>query len=221
LIATNIVTNQVGLFNGPNGLALIPQPLASLLHLSRSNYQWFFAGLTAACCLIVYLLVRNITESPLGRTLRAIRDNDRAAASLGKRVTRFRLLAFVIGGAIAGVSGALLVEFISAWSPGSWLFPETFVFFAAIIVGGSGNNIGVMLGALLVPIGFLEASRYIPQFGPPGFVDALQWIAVGTLTLLFLWFWPRGVVPERRRRYARPDHGTVAGRVDVTRSAAP
>jgi branched-chain amino acid transport system permease protein len=119
------------------------------------------------------------------------------------------------------VSGALLVEFISAWSPGSWLFPETFVFFAAIIVGGSGNNIGAMLGALLVPIGFLEASRYIPQFGPPGFVDALQWIAVGTLTLLFLWFWPRGVLPERRRRYARPDDRTVTEPLGATGSEAP
>jgi branched-chain amino acid transport system permease protein len=205
LIATTVITNQVGLFNGPNGLALVPQPLASLLNFSRINYQWFFVGLTAMVCLIAYVLVRNITQSPLGRTLRAVRDNERAAASLGKNVTGFRLLAFVVGGVLAGVSGAILVQFISAWSPGSWLFPETFVFFTAVIVGGSGNNIGVMVGALLVPIGFLEASRFLPStFFSSGVVDALQWIAIGVLTLVFLWFWPRGVIPERRRRFPPP-----------------
>jgi branched-chain amino acid transport system permease protein len=111
------------------------------------------------------------------------------------------MLAFILGGVIAGISGAVLVEFISAWSPGSWLYPETFVYFTAVIVGGSGNNLGVMVGALLVPVAFLEATRFLPQFGPPGLIDALQWIIVGALALIFLWFWPRGVIPERRRRF--------------------
>ena len=75
------------------------------------------------------------------------------------------------------------------------------MYFTAVIVGGLGNNLGVMVGALLVPVAFLEATRFIPQFGPPGFVDALQWIVVGLLALVFLWFWPRGVIPERRRRF--------------------
>ena len=70
-----------------------------------------------------------------------------------------------------------------------------------MIVGGRGNNLGVMVGALLVPVAFLEATRFLPQFGPPGLTDALQWIVVGTLALVFLWFWPRGVIPERRRRF--------------------
>ncbi len=205
LIATSIASNQVGLVNGPNGLSVVPKPLASQLNLSLINYQWFFVGLTAVICLLVYFVVHRITGSPLGRTLRALRDNEQAASALGKNVTALRLFAFVVGGAIAGVSGAVLVEFISAWSPGSWLFPETFVYFAAVIVGGAGNNLGAAVGALLVPIAFLEATRFIPQFGYPGLVDALQWVAVGLLTLLFLWFWPRGVVPERRRRYPRTD----------------
>ena len=75
------------------------------------------------------------------------------------------------------------------------------MYFTAVIVGGLGNNLGVMVGALLVPVAFLEATRFIPQFGPPGFIDALQWIIVGVLALVFLWFWPRGVIPERRRRF--------------------
>jgi branched-chain amino acid transport system permease protein len=201
LIATSVAINQVGLVNGPNGLALVPKPLASLVNLSPIGYQWLFVGLTAAICLCVYWLVHVVTSSPLGRTLRAVRDNEPAAAALGKNVTGLRMLAFVLGGVIAGISGAILVEFISAWSPGSWLYAETFVYFTAIIVGGSGNNFGVMVGALLVPVAFLEATRFLPQFGPPGLIDALQWITVGVLALIFLWFWPRGVIPERRRRF--------------------
>jgi len=114
-------------------------------------------------------------------------------------MSAFLFLGLGVGGVIAGISGAVLVEFISAWSPGAWLYQETFVLFAAVIVGGTANNAGAALGALLVPVAFLEGSRFLPQFGPPGLIDALQWVAVGLMTLVFLWFWPRGVLPERRR----------------------
>jgi branched-chain amino acid transport system permease protein len=205
LIATSVATNQVGLVNGSNGLAAVPMPLASVLHLPALGYRWAYAGITALIVLCVYWLVHVVTSSPLGRALRAVRENEQAAAALGKNVAALRMLAFVAGGAIAGISGAVLVEFILAWSPGSWLYPETFVYFTAIIVGGSGNNLGAMVGALLVPVAFLEATRFVPQFGRPGLVDALQWIIVGALALVFLWFWPRGVIPERRRRFAAAD----------------
>ncbi len=203
LIATTVVTNATGLFNGSNGLALIPRPLQSVLGFSPVGYQWFYVVLSFACTMIVWVVVRRITGSPLGRTLRAVRDNDAAAMSLGKNVTQMRLTAFVTGGAIAGFSGAILAQYISAWSPGSWLFPESFVYFSAVIVGGAGNNMGAVVGAALVPVAFLEATRYIPQFGYPGLVDALQWVVVGLLTLAVMWFRPRGVFPERTRRFAR------------------
>jgi branched-chain amino acid transport system permease protein len=118
-------------------------------------------------------------------------------------VMRMRLFIFTMGNVIAGISGAVLVQYIGAWAPGSWLYVETFVFFTAIIVGGTGNDAGVMLGALLVPVAFNEITRYLPQIGRPGLIDALQWIVIGLLALVFLWFWPRGVIPERRRRFAR------------------
>ena len=199
LIATAVVTSDVGLFNGPAGLSLIPQPMSTVLNLSLVGYRWFYVGLTAVICLIVYAFVWRITSAPLSRSLRAVRDHEQGAAALGKNVTGLRMTSFVVGGVIAGISGAVLVEFISAWSPGAWLYQETFVLFAAVIVGGTANNAGAALGALLVPVAFLEGSRFLPQFGPPGLIDALQWVAVGLMTLVFLWFWPRGVLPERRR----------------------
>jgi branched-chain amino acid transport system permease protein len=202
VIAVLVVENVTGLFNGPAGLSLVPQPFGSL-PLSSLGYQWFYVALTAVVCLIVYLIVHRVTSSPLGRALRATRDNEDAAQALGKDVVRLRLFVFVLGGAIAGISGALLVQFIGAWSPGSWAYVETLVVLTAIIVGGTGNNAGVMLGALLVPVAFNEATRFIPQVGRPGLVDALQWIVIGMLALIFLWFWPRGIIPERRRRFPR------------------
>ncbi len=201
--ATLFVTNDIGLFNGPAGLSLIPQPLSSWVDPNSINWQWLYVGITAVFCLIIYVFVHRVTSSPLGRSLRAIRDNEDAAAALGKDVMRMRLFIFVMGNVIAGISGAVLVQYIGAWSPGSWLYVETFVFFTAIIVGGTGNDAGVLFGALLVPVAFNEITRYLPQIGRPGLIDALQWIMIGLLALIFLWFWPRGVIPERRRRFAR------------------
>jgi ABC-type branched-subunit amino acid transport system ATPase component/ABC-type branched-subunit amino acid transport system permease subunit len=212
LIATIVVTNETGLFNGSNGLSLVPKPLADVLGLSPYDigYQWFFVGIVAVVCVMAYGVVHAITSSPLGRNLRAMRDNEHAATALGKDVTRLRMLAFVVGGALAAVSGALLVEFISAWSPGSWFLPETFSFFAAVIVGGAGNNFGAIVGALLVPVAFLEATSFIPTFGRAGLVESLKWVAVGLLIMIFLAFWPRGMFPERRRRFRASRTGAAS-----------
>jgi branched-chain amino acid transport system permease protein len=201
LIATLVATNASGLVNGPAGLANVPQPLFDQLNLAPLDYQWVYAGWCAFLAALIFLFVRGITNSPLGRTLRAMRDNERAAAALGKSITRLRLMVFVVGGVIAGISGAVFVEFIQAWSPGSWLYPETFVFLAAILVGGTANNWGAMVGALLVPVVFLEATRFLPAVFYPGFIEAMQWVCVGLLILLFLWFRPSGIFPEKPGRF--------------------
>ena len=201
LIATLVATNAIGLVNGPAGLGAIPQPLYDQLGLGPLEYQWVYAGWAGFLAVLTFLFVQGITNSPLGRTLRAMRDNERAAAALGKSVTRLRLMIFVVGGVIAGISGAVFVEFIQAWSPGSWLYQETFVFFAAILVGGAANNVGVMVGTLLVPIGFLEATRFLPDMFYRGFNEAMEWVCVGLLILLFLWFRPNGIFPEKPGRF--------------------
>src|SRR5438445_641248 len=106
-----------------------------------------------------------------------------------------------IGGALAGLSGAILVGFLQVWAPSTWLYPETIILFAAVIVGGRGNNVGAILGALLVPVGFEEVTRLLGRMdiGPPNLIPALEWVCIGLLILGFLWFRPKGVVPEERR----------------------
>ncbi len=135
----------------------------------------------------------------MGRSLRAMRDNDLVADSLGKNLLSLRAAMLVLGGMLAGLSGAILVGFINLWAPSAWGYAETIVLFAAVIIGGAGSHRGAVLGAILVPVGFEEATRYIPQFGPPGLVEDLQWVAIGLLIVVFLWFRPQGILPERRR----------------------
>lgn len=199
VIANTVVTNFQPLFNGDAGLALVPAPLGVLADPQSDGYQWLFSVVTIALCVVVYIIIRRLTESPYGRSLRAVRDNDLAAEAVGKDVRGLRTSAVIVGGAVAGLSGAVLVGFINVWAPSAWEYQETVVLIAAVIVGGLGNNIGAILGAILVPLGFAEATRFIPPFGPPGLVPALEWVAIGALVLLFLWFRPSGVVPERRR----------------------
>ncbi len=212
VIALLVVSNVNGLFNGTPGLSLIPQPLHTALHVSTLGYAWLYVLFSAVVCAVTYIFVHRVTSSPLGRALRAVRDNEAAAEALGKHVTKLRMFSFVLGNVIAGMSGALLVQFISAWSPGAWSYVETLIILTAIIVGGTGNNVGVMIGALLVPVVFLEATRFIPtSFAPAAVVDSVQWVVVGGLALAFLWFRPQGILPERRRRFPVPATHSTAG----------
>jgi branched-chain amino acid transport system permease protein len=196
-----IVTNYRPVLNGDAGLSLIPAPLGQQFSTQSSGYQWVFTAGALALCALVYLFVRRITESPYGRSLRAMRDNDVVADSLGKNLLSLRTAMLVIGGAIAGLSGGILVSYISTWSPAAWGYAETVVLFAAVIIGGAGNHLGALLGALLVPVGFEEVTRYIPTSNnlPPNLIPSLEWVAIGLLIVIFLWVRPQGILPERKR----------------------
>ena len=172
-----------------------------------------YAAVTLVLAAGTYLLLRRITEAPYGRSLRAMRDNDAVADSIGKNLLSLRAAMLVLGGALAGLSGAILVGFINLWAPSAWGYAETIVLFAAVIIGGAGNHRGAIIGAILVPVAFEEATRFLPQFGPPGLIQDLQWVAIGLLIVVFLWLRPQGIFPERRRLVTagRPASAASAG----------
>jgi branched-chain amino acid transport system permease protein len=196
-----LVTNYRPLLNGSAGLSLIPQPLQGEYNPQSSGYQWTLTAVAVVVCALVYLFVRRITESPYGRSLRAMRDNDAVADSLGKNLLSLRTAMLVTGGAIAGLSGGILVSYVTTWSPAAWGYAETVVLFAAVIIGGAGNHLGAILGAVLVPVGFEEVTRYIPTSNnlPPNLIPSLEWVAIGLLIVIFLWVRPQGILPERKR----------------------
>lgn len=220
LIATGLVTNVVGFVNGSNGLTGVPKPLSGVLSgLTYDGYQWVYAAWCAVLAAGGYLLVSRMGRSGWGRALRAVRDREDAAATIGLNPAGLRMQAFIVGGMIAALSGGLLVEFIASWSPAAWGYAETFAVFTAIILGGVGNNWGVALGTLLVQVIFLQVPTFLPQVGYTGLVDALQWVLIGVLWLACLALRPRGLIPERRYR-AAPSADAGAGDMTAVETVA-
>jgi branched-chain amino acid transport system permease protein len=223
VMANLLVTNYRPFLNGSAGLSLVPAPLQDTLDPQSANYQWAYAAVALVLAAATFWFLRRITESPYGRSLRAMRDNDIIADSLGKNLLSMRTATLVLGGAIAGLSGAILVGFITLWAPAGWAYAETIVIFAAVIIGGAGNHKGAILGAILVPLGFEEVTRFIPAIGPPGLIPALQWVAIGVLIVVFIWFRPQGVLPERRRittRIARAPQPASPTRAEAPAASA-
>ena len=198
-----LVTNYRPFLNGDAGLSLIPTPLRgqNVFSVESLGYEWGFTAAIIILAVCVFAFLRRLTESPYGRSLRAMRDNDMVADSLGKNLLSMRTAMLVTGGAVAGLSGGILVTYITTWSPAEWGYAETVVLFAAVIIGGAGNQWGAVLGAVLVPVGFEEVTRYIPTSNnlPPNLIPSLEWVAIGVLIVGFLWFRPQGVLPERKR----------------------
>jgi len=204
-IIYDLVSNYVPLFNGVNGTTGVPQPFVGALNLDQGGFLYLITAIAGVFALIAGFFVHRLTASPLGRVMRAIRDDPDTLRSIGKSPFRYQMLAMVIGCVYAGIAGGLLVEFIGAIDPSGWTTGETFLMFAALIIGGVGNNWGVMAGALLVPVAFQEATRFLPAVnGNPTLIPSLRNIVVGMLLIAFLWFRPQGIIPERLRRSRLP-----------------
>jgi branched-chain amino acid transport system permease protein len=196
-----IVGNRTSLFNGYQGLAGIPRPFGDALASSSPlTNDLVFLGICLVFLAGCLFLCRRIYRSPLGRIMRAIKDDEVVPESFGRGSLRVRFTAFVLGSFIAGVGGGLLVEHDSAFGSNGWVPIETFIIFAAVIIGGMGNNLGSILGAAVVLVGLNEATRFLPSSIPAATVQPLRGILIGALMLLVLRFRPQGLIPERRNR---------------------
>ncbi len=201
LVLYDVINNYVPLFNGADGLYNVPEPLAGFFKLTTNSFIPFFAGVTGLIALVMWWVMSRITRAPLGRTFRAIRDDDGVAATLGKGVFRYQLTSMLIGAFYAGVGGGLIIQFGGSFNPTAWLPGETFVVFAVIIVGGVGNNIGMLVGALVVEALLIHLPAYLPAIpGHPGLIEYFDTIVIGILLIAMLWFRPQGIVPERVRK---------------------
>lgn len=198
-VVFDIVGNDVSLFNGQDGISGVNPPLEGVLNLNYNTYMFFFIGLSLVIMLIMWWIASRIYDSPFGRTLRAIREDPDVAEAFGKNTFRYQMIAFVVGCMFAGVAGALTIEFIGSFNPSGWQAGETFVIWAALLLGGRGNNKGAILGALLVPVVFSEATRFLPAIpGHPALIEALRNVVIGFLLIATLWFLPNGILPEQR-----------------------
>ncbi len=192
--------NLQSVTGGPFGIGFIPRPFSSLaanpLEFGLAN-----VALTAGVTLAVYTALEHLMRSPWGRVLRAIRENEEAAMALGKKSVYFRLQAFAVGGAIMGLAGAMQGHFIGFISPENYVPMLTFQVWAMLIVGGSGNNRGAILGAVLVWAIWAASGAAISAFVPPdqqARAAALKIVMIGVAICAVLLSRPRGILGELR-----------------------
>ena len=173
-----------------------------------------YALLFLAVLLILLWMAQMALQSPWGRMMRAIRDNEVAAEAMGKDVTRRHLQIFVLGSAVCGLAGAMLTTLDSQLVPTTYQpLRFTFLIWVMVIVGGSGNNFGAVLGGMLIwylwvqvePVGI-----WLMQLLTAGMADGswlkahlmdsaahMRLFTMGLVLLLVLRFSPRGLIPEK------------------------
>jgi branched-chain amino acid transport system permease protein len=184
---------------GSQGITRIPKPLGAWFDTPLS-YNLFYLVFMVAVVALVYWALERILSSPWGRVLRAIREDEVAASSLGKCPLSYRLQSFVLGSTLMGLAGALYVTFIGFVSPFDFLPILTFQIWAMLIVGGSGNNRGAMLGALVVWGIWAASGVAVSKWVPPSHAAqgaAIQVILIGLTLVLMLLYKPRGLIGER------------------------
>ncbi|MDO5704762.1 MAG: branched-chain amino acid ABC transporter permease [Paracoccus sp. (in: a-proteobacteria)] len=232
-IIVAVMRNEEWLARGVKNVTSIPRPVPYEIALQRNpEFQQFAAdwGFTVAeasgiwvklCYMLLFLVVllsiillaELALKSPWGRMMRAIRDNETAAAAMGKNVTSRHLQVFIIGSAVIGMAGAMMVTLDGLMAPTGYNpLRYTFLIWVMVIVGGSGNNWGAVLGAVLIWFIWIKVEVWGPQMMglftlplPDGDIKRqlldsaphMRFMAMGIVLLLVLRFSPRGLLPER------------------------
>ncbi len=173
-----------------------------------------YSGLFLVVVIVLLILTQKALYSPWGRMMRAIRDNEEAANAMGKNVVKQHLLIFILGSAIVGIAGAMLVTQDGLFTPGSYRpMRYTFLIWVMVIVGGSGNNFGAILGGFVVWFLWIEAapiSMFLINFFTAGIpetnaikahliesVPYFRFLLMGLGLLFIMRYRPKGILPEK------------------------
>ncbi len=194
-----VFNNERWLANGPRGLTGLPAPLVDRVGPEHYNYAYLVIVLLVT--MAIYLAIERGIRSPWGRVLRAIREDEAAAAMLGKNVFRFKMEALVLGAVIMGMGGSLYAHYVRAISPEVFdpLF-ATFMMWVMVVVGGSGNNKGVLLGAVVV-WGIWTGTTFLTDRLPAGLqarAPYLRFVFIGVLLEAILLLRPQGLLGEEK-----------------------
>jgi len=173
-----------------------------------------YSGLFLVVVIILLILTQKALYSPWGRMMRAIRDNEEAANAMGKNVVKQHLLIFILGSAIVGIAGAMLVTQDGLFTPGSYRpMRYTFLIWVMVIVGGSGNNFGAILGGFAVWFLWIEAAPialFLINLFTASMSDThalkvhliesvpyFRYLMMGLGLLLIMRYRPKGILPEK------------------------
>lgn len=201
-----VALNAQGLTGGPFGVAFIPRPFAALAE-QPVLFNFLNLGVVTTVTLVLYLALERLSRSPWGRVLRALREDERAAISLGKSARSYRVQAFAAGGAVMGLAGAVQAHFIGFIAPDNYLPTLTFQVWAMLMVGGSGSNRGALAGSVVVWAIWAGSGALTSAIVPGDWqarTAALQIVAIGVMLCLILLWRPQGFFAARRRAKAGP-----------------
>ena len=186
-----------------------PDPIAAL-GTDAGDSDLFILVVLAVFAVLIYIYSERIGRAPLGRTLRAVRDNETASEALGKDNVALRRNALLVGSALAGIAGVLYLSFVPLMSPGTTTeatfnrVTDTFIPFVIVIIGGAANNRGVLVGSfvyLLIYNAFSQITTYLgPSLsGTLGLfgLNNIEFILIGVLVIAILLRRPQGMIPEK------------------------
>lgn len=195
-----VALNAETLTGGPFGIGFIPRAFGGFedrpIIFNLANL-----ALVGAVTALLYYALERLVRSPWGRVLRAIREDEAAALSLGKNANLFRIQAFALGSAIMGLAGAVQAHFIGFIAPENYISTLTFQVWAMLIIGGSGNNRGALLGAVLVWGLWSVTGAMLAAFVPGEYqarAAALQIVLIGVALAALLVLRPRGLLGEEK-----------------------
>jgi branched-chain amino acid transport system permease protein len=196
------------LFDGYNGLTGLYDPMGDWFGFDFKTYQYFFLGLSLVMFVLVYLFMARVSRSRFGMALRTLREDERAAAAFGRDIYRLKLKGYVLGAGIAGFAGALFAGYLGSFNTSAWAPVEVIVLYAAVLVGGRGNILGVAVGVLIMGVLVQESTRFLQKLPVlhglqyldqhPQILLAARGALIGLVLVLFLRFRPQGLLPERR-----------------------
>jgi branched-chain amino acid transport system permease protein len=218
MVIYGLMLSWTDLTAGRTGIAGIARPAVLGRPLTTPTA---FLPLIAVVTAIAFAVAWRIGESPFGRVLKALRDDERATLAIGKSVLRYKIAVFAISGALAGVAGGLFAHYQAFINPFSFTLDRSIFLVALVVLGGTANLLGTFVGAVLF-VGLPEMLRFLQA--RQDIVDAVRNLVFGGLLVLFMRFRPQGLVPEysrlgRRRRPVAPPPD-MSGAVVIARGGA-
>jgi branched-chain amino acid transport system permease protein len=190
MVIYGLMLSWVELTAGRTGISGIPRPELLGFRLVQPLH---FLPLIALVAAGVLLVAYRLGESPFGRVLKAIRDDEQATQALGKDVLRYKVLVFSISGGLAAVAGGMYAHYQAFINPFSFTLDRSIFIVALVVLGGTANLFGTIAGAALL-VGLPEALRFLQA--SQEMVDALRNFVFGLSLVLFMRFRPEGLIPE-------------------------
>lgn len=190
VIVFAVLYNWTGLTRGPYGITGIPQPTVLGFPIDTPLLYFLFTGAIALVCIGFLHL---IGHSPFGRVLKAIREDEVVASALGKNISQYKITAFAIAAGFAAVPGVLFAGYLQYIDPSSFTILESIFILSIIIIGGTGNTVGPLLGTVLL-LFLPEALRFLGM--PDAFAANMRRIIYGFAIIVMLRFRPQGIRGE-------------------------